>query len=173
MTFNYKNVYLNETSTISGPVEKEGPLSMYFDKTYKDMYFNEKTFEKAEIKLVKDALTILLRKSGMNKEDIDLVVGGDLLNQIVASTYGTVGVGNSFIGVYGACSSSVLGMIIVSNFIEGGFINNGIVEVSSHNSASEKQFRNPVEYGAPKNDSCTFTSTGSAACLLSNCESSI
>ena len=173
MTFNYKNVYLNETATVSGPVEKEGPLYKYFDKTYSDMYFNEKSFEKAEIKLVKDALTILLRKSGKKKEDIDLVVGGDLLNQIVASTYGTVGVGNSFIGVYGACSSSVLGMIIASNFIEGGFINNGIVEVSSHNSASEKQFRNPVEYGAPKNDSCTFTSTGSAACLLSNNESSI
>lgn len=173
MTFNYKNVYLNETATVSGPVEKEGPLYKYFDKTYSDMYFNEKSFEKAEIKLVKDALTILLRKSGKKKEDIDLVVGGDLLNQIVASTYGTVGVGNSFIGVYGACSSSVLGMIIASNFIEGGFINNGIVEVSSHNSASEKQFRNPVEYGAPKNDSCTFTSTGGAACLLSNNESSI
>lgn len=173
MTFKYNNVYLNETSTVCGPVEKEGPLKSYFDKTYDDMYFGEKSFEKAEVKLVKDALTLLLRKSGMLKEEIDLVVGGDLLNQITASTYGTSGVGSSFIGVYGACSSSVLGMIIASNFIEGKFIENAIVEVSSHNSASEKQFRNPVEYGAPKNDSCTFTSTGAAACFLSNEKSDI
>ena len=48
MTFNYKNVYLNETSTVCGPVEKEGPLKNYFDKSYDDMYFGEKSFEKAE-----------------------------------------------------------------------------------------------------------------------------
>ena len=62
MTFNYKNVYLNETSTICGPVEKAGPLKFYFDKTYDDMYFGEKSFEKAEIKLVKDAMVMLLKK---------------------------------------------------------------------------------------------------------------
>lgn len=171
MTFKYKNVYLNETATVCGPVEKSGPLKSYFDKTYDDMYFGEKSFEKAEVKLVKDALVLLLRKSGMVKEDIELVVGGDLLNQIVASTYGTCGVGDGFVGVYGACSSSVLAMIVASNFIEGKFVSNAIVEVSSHNSAAEKQFRNPVEYGAPKLDSCTFTATGGAACLLS-CEKS-
>ncbi len=173
MTFKYNNVYLNETSTVTGPVEKDGPLKGYFDKTYEDMYFGEKSFELGEVKLVKDALVLLLRKSGLLKNEIDLVVGGDLLNQIIASTYGTSGVGNSFIGVYGACSSSVLGMIIAANFIEGEFINNAIVEVSSHNSSSEKQFRNPVEYGAPKQDSCTFTSTGAAACLLSNERSNV
>lgn len=173
MTFNYKNVYLNETSTICGPVEKAGPLKSYFDKTYDDMYFGEKSFEKAEIKLVKDAMVMLLKKSGLVKEEIDLVVGGDLLNQITASTYGTCGVGKSYVGVYSACSTSVLGMIVASNFIDGGYVRNAIVEVSSHNSAAEKQFRNPVEYGAPKQDSCTFTSTGAAACLLSSEESKI
>ena len=64
-------------------------------------------------------------------------------------------------------------MIVASNFIEGGFVKNSIIEVSSHNSASEKQFRNPVEYGAPKGDSTTFTATGAAACLLSKKKSSI
>ena len=173
MTFYYKNVYLNETSTVCGPVEADGPLRKYFDKKYDDMYMGEKSFEKAEVKLVKDALSILLRKSGKNKDDIDLVVGGDLLNQITASTYGTCGVGKSFVGVYGACSTSVLGMIVASNFLERREVSNAIVEVSSHNSGSEKQFRNPVEYGAPKKDSTTFTSTGAAACLLSNEESEV
>ena len=114
----------------------------------------------------------MLKKCNISKENIDLVVGGDLLNQITASTYGALGVGN-FIGVYGACSSSVLGMIIISNFIEAGFIKNGISLVSSHNMTSEKQFRYPTEYGAPRPNSSTFTATGAASCLLSNEKSKI
>ena len=172
MTIYYKNVYLNNTSCVTGPYEKKGPLGKYFDKSYKDLYCGEKSFEKGEIKLVKDSLNILLKKSNIPKENIDLVVGGDLLNQITASTYGSVGIGD-FIGIYGACSSSVLGMIIISNFIESGFINRGVSLVSSHNMTSEKQFRYPTEYGAPRPLSSTFTSTGSACCLLSNKKSNI
>ena len=172
MTFYYNNVYLKDTSTVTGPYEKKGPLGRYFDKSYKDLYMGEKTFEKSEIKLVKDSLNILFKKSGEPKESIDLVVGGDLLNQITASTYGSIGTGD-FIGIYGACSSSVLGMIIVSNFIEGGFIANGISLVSSHNMTSEKQFRYPTEYGAPRPNSSTFTATGAACCLLTKEKSRI
>lgn len=168
MTFHYKNVYIKDTATVCGPYEKNGPLKKYFDKTYDDLYFGEKSFEKAEIKLVKDALVLLLKKTGMKKENIDLTIGGDLLNQITASTYGTYNVGKSFIGVYSACSNSVLGVIIGSNFVDDKRVNNACVVVSSHNMSSEKQFRNPTEYGAPRPSSATFTSTGGAACLLTN-----
>lgn len=168
MTFHYNNVYLLDTATIVGPYERKGKLGKYFDKSYSDLYVSEKSFEKAEIKLVRDALVMIMKKTGYSKYDIDLVIGGDLLNQITASTYGCYGVGKGFIGIYGACSSSVLGMIIASNFIESGFVNNGICLVSSHNMTSEKQFRYPTEYGAPRPDSATFTSTGAACCMLTN-----
>ena len=173
MTFNYKNVYIKDTATICGPYEKNGPLKKYFDKSYNDLYFGEKSFEKAEIKLVKDALVMLMKKTGLKKEDIELTIGGDLLNQIAASTYGTYSVGDAFIGIYGACSTSVLGMILASNFIDDKRVKNACVVVSSHNMSSEKQFRNPTEYGAPKPSSATFTSTGGAACLLTNEKSSV
>lgn len=173
MTFYYNNVYLEDTATITGPYEKNGPLRNYFDKTYDDLYMGAKSFEKAEIKLVRDSLIMIMKKTGLKKEDIDVVIGGDLLNQITASTYGALGVGKSFIGVYGACSSSVLAMIIASNFIEHNQINNAICLVSSHNMTSEKQFRYPTEYGAPRPDSATFTATGAACSYLTNEESSI
>ena len=173
MTFNYKNVFLEETATITGPYEKDGPLRKYFDKTYDDLYMGERSFEKAEIKLVRDSLVMLMKKSGINKKEVDLVIGGDLLNQITASTYGSYGVGNGFIGIYGACSSSVLGMIIAANFIENKFINNALCLVSSHNMTSEKQFRYPTEYGAPRPSSATFTATGAACSLLTNEQSNI
>lgn len=173
MTFNYNSVYITETSTVCGPYEKKGPLRRYYDKTYDDLYMGEKSFEKAEIKLVRDALIMIMKKSGINKKEVDLVIGGDLLNQIAASTYGAYGVGNGFIGIYGACSSSVLGMIIAANFIESKFINNALCLVSSHNMTSEKQFRYPTEYGAPRPNTATFTATGAAVSFLTNEKSDI
>lgn len=173
MTFYYDKVYLEDTATICGPYEKKGPLSKYFDKSYKDMYFGEKSFEKGEIKLVKEALSLILKKTGRIRREIDLVIGGDLLNQITASTYGSVNVGKSFIGIYGACSSSALGMIIAANFIQNHMIHNAICLVSSHNMTSEKQFRYPTEYGAPRPNSATFTATGAACSLLTDEESEI
>ena len=173
MTFKYENVYIKETSTVAGPYEKKGPLKKYFDKTYNDLYFGEDSWEKAEIKLVKDCLSLMVKKSGVLKKNFDLVLAGDLLNQITASTYGTVDYGKGFIGVYGACSSSVLEMIIASNFIESKQVNNALCVVSSHNMSSEKQFRNPTEYGAPKPRSATFTATGAASILLTNEKSEV
>ena len=168
MTFKYDKAYIKDAATVAGPYEKKGPLRQYFDKTYDDLYFGEDSWEQAEIKLVKDSLNILLRKVSFTKDDVDLVIGGDLLNQISASTYGANGYGKSFIGIYGACSSSVLGMIIGSNFVDDGRVNNAIVTISSHNMSSEKQFRNPTEYGAPKPKSATFTATGSASVMITN-----
>ena len=168
MTFFYQNVYIEDTATIVGPYEKKGPLRKYFDKSYSDFYFGEDSFEKGEIKLVRDCLVLILKKIGKKKEEIDLVLGGDLLNQITASTYGCYGVGKGFIGVYGACSTSALEIIIAANSIESKMIQNAICLVSSHNLTSEKQFRYPIEYGSLRPNSATFTATGSACSFLSS-----
>ena len=173
MTFFYNNVYIDEAVTVCGPYEKKGPLRRYFDKTYNDFYFGEKTFEQAEVKSIKDSFVLLMKKCGITKEEIDLVIGGDLLNQITASTFGATGIGKGFIGVYGACSTSVLGLIIASNFIQENFISNAACFTSSHNLTSERQFRNPIEYGAPRPNTATFTATGAGNCLLVNEETDI
>ena len=67
MTNKYKNVYIKDTSTIAGIYESNGPLKKYFDKIYnKDFYIDEKSFEKAEIKLLKDSISLLLNKTHLN-----------------------------------------------------------------------------------------------------------
>ena len=76
MTYYFKNTYIEECSTVCGPYEKNGPLRRYYDKSYKDLYFGEDSWEKAEIKLVKDALVMILKKSGYTKDEIDIVIGG-------------------------------------------------------------------------------------------------
>lgn len=173
MTFEYKNVYLSETATVVGPYEKKGPLGNRFDKSYDDLYFGEKSWEKAEVKILEDSIDILLKKIKKDKSNIDLFISGDLLNQITSSSYALLKYKRPFLGVYSACASNVEAIIIASSMIESGKINNCIVATSSHNMSSEKQFRNPTEYGAPKPKTATFTATGGASAYLTNEKTSI
>lgn len=168
MTFKFNNVYVNNVATVVGPYEKEGPLGNKFDKSYDDLYNGEKSWEQAEASLLEESIDILLNKSKKKKDDIDLIVAGDLLNQICASCYGTEKFKRPFLGIYSACTTSTEGILLASTLIDDNRIKNAIVSVSSHNMGSEKQFRNPTEYGAPKPRTATFTTTGGASILLSN-----
>ena len=169
MTNTYKNVYIKETSTISGIYEANGPLKDYYDKTYtKDLYFGEKSWEKAEVKLLQDTITTLLKKSKIPEENIDLLISGDLTNQIASSDYALRNFNIPFLGIYNACATSSEGMIIASTFIDSKKSKNCIVSTVSHNMAAEKQYRNPTEYGTPKPETATFTVTGGAAILLTS-----
>lgn len=173
MTFKYNNVYINETSTITGPYEAKGPLSKLFDKSYDDFYFGEKTWEQAEIRSITDSVDLLLKKLNKKNTDIDVHIGGDLLNQIVATNYASSKINIPLIGIYSACAGSCEGLMLASNMIESNQIKNAIVTASSHNNGAEKQFRNPVEYGGPKREYTTFTTTGCASSYLSNNKSAI
>ncbi len=168
MTYKYNNVYLDEVSTVVGPYEAKGPLGNKFDKSYKDLYNGEKTWEQAEAHLLEESIDILLNKSNKEISKIDLIISGDLLNQITSSSYGVLKYNRPFLGIYSACASSVEGIIIGSSMIDSKKIKNCVVSTSSHNMSSEKQFRNPTEYGAPKPKTATFTSTGGASVLLTN-----
>ena len=167
MTTKYNHVYINETGTITGPYEANGPFSKLYDKSYRDFYFGTSTWEQAESKLITDSVDMVLNKLGKTRFDIDLHISGDLLNQTVASNYAASNLKIPFMGIYNACATSVEGLIIASNFIEAKQIDNAIVSVSSHNNGAEKQFRYPVEYGGPKPKTTTFTTTGGASAYLS------
>lgn len=167
MTGKFNNVYVKETSLVAGKLEKEGKLRKYYDKTY-NTYSIEKSFELSEVKMNNDAIDILLKKSNTPVEKVDLFVGGDLLNQICATCYSTKKYNKPFLGVFSACATSVESIIVASSFIENNYIKNAICTTSSHNLTSEKQFRNPTEYGYTKPKTATFTSTGAAAILLTH-----
>lgn len=173
MTFQYDNVYINAASTVAGPYEAKGPLGNQFDKTYEDLYNGEKSWETAEVQLLKESIDILLKKAGKKKDDINLAIAGDLLNQITSSSYAIEELNLPFLGIYSACATSTEGMIIGASLIDSGKIQNCITATSSHNMSSEKQFRNPTEYGAPKPKTATFTATGGACLYLSNEKSKV
>ena len=52
-----------ETASIVGPKEAEGPLAKYFDKCLEDEFWGEKSWEKAESKIIKETVNMLIQKS--------------------------------------------------------------------------------------------------------------
>lgn len=167
MTEKLDNIYVEGTALVAGRIEKEGPLSNYFDKTYKN-YNIDDSLELSEVKMNKDVLKILMDKTNKKEKDIDLVVGGDLLNQLCASMYSIKDLNRPCLGVFSACATSMESIIVASKFIEKKKDKKAICLTSSHNLAEEKQFRNPTEYGYTKPKTATFTSTGAAAIMLTN-----
>lgn len=121
----------------------------------------------------KEVLSILKDKTGLKDDDIDLIVAGDLLNQLCATSYAIKDLNRPYLGVFSACATSAESLIVASKFLDNKKSSNSICLTSSHNLAAEKQFRNPTEYGYTKPKTATFTSTGAAAILLTNKKTNI
>lgn len=167
----YNNCYIKDSYSIVGPMEKMGQIKNY-DLTIDDYYFGEKTFEKAEVKMQRKAIDEILLRNNLTQSNIDLVVGGDLFNQIAVTSNALENYNISFLGTYSACATFVESLIISANMINKS-IKKVIAITSAHNLTAEKQFRYPVEYGSPKHKSNTFTATGCVTCLLTNEKSRI
>lgn len=162
----FHNVFIKEVSSVVGPKEYSGPIGEYFDKHYDDLFIDSsKSFEKAEMHLFKDALDIVMKKGNVAEDDINCLFSGDLNNQIIIGNYVMRDYRIPYIGIFGACSTSVLGIITAANYLQNA-LGNVISITSSHNATAERQFRFPNEYGGQKANTATLTVTGAAATLL-------
>ncbi|HAN21482.1 MAG TPA: stage V sporulation protein AD [Clostridiales bacterium] len=164
----FSGVYLAETATTVGKKESEGPLSDFFDSHEEDVYFGTDSFEKAESEMVRRTLNILLGKANKKPEDISLILGGDLLNQCVATSFAVSKSQIPFLGLYGACSTIIESAIVASSFINGGLVDNAAILASSHFCTAERQYRFPLEYGSQKTPTSQNTVTGCGSYLLQN-----
>lgn len=163
--FNSKPVII-ASSAVGGPFESRGPLAASFDILHSDMYLGQNSFEKAEKKLLEQACAIAIEKAGTKKEDIHFFLCGDLLNQIISSSFAARTLGIPFLGLYGACSSSMEGLSLAAQLIDSGAARIVLAATSSHNGASEKQYRYPTEYGSQKPPSAQWTVTGAGAAVV-------
>ncbi len=164
-SFKYNNVYLKDYESIAGPEEAKGNLE--YQNTIKDYYFNEEKIEDAEIKMQNLCLNNITKRNKLNNK-IELLVGGDLINQIAITSYNITNRNIPFLGLYNACATFNESLIVLANFIESNMIKSGVAITSSHNLNAERQYRFPIEYGSPKKCYTTFTTTGAACAYLTN-----
>ena len=155
-----------ECASIVGPKEAQGPLAKYFDQTLEDEFWGEKTWEKAESKIVKETVNTVISKAGIASSNIDCVFAGDLLNQCISSSFGLRELNIPFFGVFGACSTFVESMSLGAICIES-FAKYVLCATSSHFCSAEKQLRFPLELGNQRPPSSQWTVTGSGATILS------
>jgi len=168
----FNNVYLKDWLTIAGPLEKDSRLKKV-DLQMNDYYFGENSFEQAEAKMQSVVISNLISKNKLTTSDIDILVGGDLLDQISATGFSSANIPISLLGIYSACATFPEGLIISSMFLQDKNIKKVLGVTSSHNLTAEKQFRYPIEYGSPKPHTSTFTTTAAISTLITKEESKI
>ena len=155
-----------EVASIVGPKEGQGPLAKYFDQCLEDEFWGEKTWEKAESKIIKETVNSVITKSGVPADQIDYCFAGDLLNQCISSSFGLRELNIPFFGVFGACSTFVESLCLGSIFVDAKAARNVLCATSSHFCSAEKQFRFPLELGNQRPPTSQWTVTGSGATVV-------
>ncbi len=154
-------------AAVGGYEERNGPLGEKFDFCDLSDKFGQKTWEIAEAEMGRVALNISMSKVSLSHDKIELLVAGDLQNQCVASSTGLSSFGIPFLGVYGACSTCTESLMTLASFIDSSeSMSLGAAVTSSHNSAAERQFRTPIEYGGQRAKTAQWTSTAAGAFIL-------
>ena len=141
-----KDVYVRCTATVVGKKEADGPLGEMFDVAVEDDMFGKKSWEEAESHIQEMAVDKLLIKSGMAASDIDYIYAGDLLGQLIATSFEALSLG--------------------AMCVNAGYAQNVIAIASSHFASAEKQFRYPLEYGNQRPVASTWTVTGAGAYIV-------
>lgn len=154
------------TFTVVGPMEGKGPLGDYFDTVLEQTYYGEKCWERAETKMLEEAIKNAVQKANLQEQDIDFCITSDLLNQCTASSFAARGCQIPNLGIYSACAGLSEGLILGSMALDGGFARHVVVGVSSHHDAAERQYRYPTELGVQRPPYAQWTVTGAGAIVL-------
>ena len=153
-------------ASVAGKKEGDGPLGSLFDEVVEDPMAGQNTWEEAESTLQEKVVAHLLDKAKLSEKDIRYILSGDLLGQLIASSFGLAKYNIPYFGLFGACSTMGEGMSLGSMLVAGGCADRVIAVTSSHFASAEKQFRFPLEYANQRPKSATWTVTGSAAFVL-------
>ena len=153
-------------SSIAGTKESEGIIGKYADTLLKDDMFGETTYERAECKMLIHVIDGAIKKGGLRRKDVGLLVSGDLLNQIISASFAAREFDIPFLGVYGACSTMAESLCLSAVFLDGGHVPYAVAATGSHFASAERQYRYPLELGCIRPPQAQWTVTGAGAALL-------
>ncbi len=166
-TLKFSDSYVCDGYTVAGPKENDGFYHGMFDIALEDDMFGQQTFERAERKMFEHAMDGAIAKCNLVSRDVDFVVGGDLLNQIVSASFSARKQHAGFVGLYNACATFVESLIVGSSLLNSG-ADNVLCVAGSHFSTAERQYRYPLELGVLRSPVTQWTVTGVGATILTN-----
>lgn len=162
----FGDVFVKCGYTVAGPKEQEGRLHDRFDEALSDDRCGEASFEKEERCMFRSAIKGVAEKAGLTPDDIQTVVGGDLLNQIISTSFAVKGMKSTFVGLYNACATFAESLLVGGALISGGMRKNVVCIAGSHFSTAERQYRYPLELGVLRSPESQWTATGAGATFL-------
>lgn len=154
--------------SIVGPKEGKGPLADWFDTILEDDLLGQKSWELAESEMVRRAAEQAIAQAGLSADVVQAFLGGDLNNQIIASSFAARTLGIPFLGLYGACSTFIQSLLLGAALISGGYLENAVCAASSHYCTAERQFRFPVEMGNQRPPQASWTTTACGCSVLNS-----
>ena len=156
------------TGTIAGPKECAGIVGKYVDKALIDDMFEESTYEKAECKILKFAVQKAIANANATEEDVDMLISGDLLNQIISASFTARDFKTPFLGVYSACATLAESYALAATLIDGGYYKKIVAATGSHFSSAERQYRYPLELGNTRPPQAQWTVTGAGGAFIAD-----
>ena len=163
-----EDVRVAASAAVAGKKEGEGPLKDCFDYVSQDSYYAEDSWEKAETSMLRQCFGICRGKAGGAAFEPECVLGGDLLNQCVSSSFALKDSGLPYLGLYGACSTMAEALCLAALLIDGGGFRTAAALTGSHFCTAERQYRFPLEYGGQRTPPAQWTVTGAGALLLTS-----
>ncbi|UVI32985.1 stage V sporulation protein AD [Paenibacillus spongiae] len=163
-----KRPSIGGAATVVGPFEGQGPLANDFDIIHGDIRLGQDSWEEAERTLLEEAAKLAIENAGLTKDQVNFHLGGDLMNQIISTSFAARTLTIPYLGVFGACSTSMESLAIAANLVNSGSAKHVLASACSHNATAEKQFRYPTEYGSQKPPTAQFTVTGAGACVVAS-----
>ena len=157
-------------ASVAGKKEGQGPLSGGIDVTEQDEMFGMENWEQAESAMQKQAADLALEKGNIHRREVRYLFAGDLLGQLIATSFGTVDLEIPLFGLYGACSTMGEALSLGAMCVNAGYADRVLALASSHYATAEKQFRFPLGYGNQRAQSATWTVTGCGAVVLEHGE---
>ncbi len=156
------------TGTVAGPKECQGVVGKCVDKALVDDMFGETTYEKAECKMLSYAISQAIKNANSAEGEVDMLISGDLLNQIISASFAARDFNIPFLGVYGACSTLAEAYAIAATLIDGGYIKSAVAATGSHFSSAERQYRYPLELGNTRPPQAQWTVTGAGGAFIAD-----
>ena len=153
-------------ASVAGKKEGQGPLADEIDVKEQDEMFGMENWEQAESAMQKQAADLALEKGNIHRREVRYLFAGDLLGQLIATSFGTVDLEIPLFGLYGACSTMGEALGLGAMCVNAGYADRVLTLASSHYATAEKQFRFPLGYGNQRAQSATWTVTGCGAVVL-------
>ncbi len=168
-----RDCYIIGRGSLFGEKEKQGAYSKYISAAVQNDKMGEKTFEKGERKMLSIINKNTLKDARLKEDEIDIYLGGDLMNQLVSSNYVAEMMQVPYIGIYSACATITASLGLAACLIDGGAFNNILCSTISHFSSAERQYRFPLEFGNQRQCYSQWTVTAGGGFVISTKKSSI